>query len=389
MDWRGAGTFDSVAQAEFIMEQIAYELSLDPVEVRLNNLKPEFTSSLVEMYNTLKKDGQYEDRRAFVNQFNKQNRWKKRGLRFSFLNFNVFPYARYNVILSVYFGDGTVVINHGGIEMGQGINTKCAQICAYYLNIPVENIQVKSTNTIISPNCVESGASLTSQNIGLGVFRCCMKLLKRLEPIKAEMPNASWIEVIQTANDSKIDLQVQDFITEDDPARYDYNVFGIALTEVEIDVLTGEYELLRVDILEDVGRSVSPELDVGQVEGAFIMGLGYWTSEKLFYDENTGEPLTNRTWNYKVPMCTDIPQDLRVYFRKNSFTFEPIQGAKIVGEPPLCLSVGIPLAIREAISQARLESNIPPTDWFPIDGPSSVETVGLLSATDLKDLVLN
>lgn len=247
------------------MEQIAYELSLDPVDVRLNNLKPELASSLLEMYNTLKIDAQYKDRRSAVNQYNTQNRWKKRGLRFSFMNFNVLPFGQYNVILSVYYGDGTVIINHGGVELGQGINTKCVQICAYYLNIPTENIQVKSTSTIISPNCVETGASLTSQNIGLGVYRCCEKLLKRLEPIKAEMPNAPWIEVIQKANDSKIDLQVQDAITADDPARYDYKVFGVALTEVEIDVLTGEYEILRVDILEDVGKSVSPELDIGQV----------------------------------------------------------------------------------------------------------------------------
>ncbi|XP_075977357.1 xanthine dehydrogenase-like [Anticarsia gemmatalis] len=378
--FRAPGTFEAVSHAELIMEQIAYELSLDPIAVRLNNLDRDKYADIEEMYKKLRKDAEYDKRRSAVNKYNKENRWKKRGLRFSFFKWTVTPIGNFNVLVSVFKGDGTVVISHGGIEIGQGINTKAAQVCAYYLQIPIEKIQVKGMDTNIAPNSDETAGSLASQNVAVGVQKCCEILLKRLEPFKKKMVNATWEEIVKAAYLAGVDLQAQSHVSVNDITPYPYVVFGVALAEVEIDVLTGELEILRADIFEDVGKSVSPEIDVGQVQGAFIMGVGYWTSERLTYAD-TGELLTNRTWNLHVPLCTDIPQDFRVYFRENSYSYPAILGAKAVGEPPLCMSICVALAIREAISEARSDSGIPKSQWFPIEGPSTVDVIALSTAT--------
>ncbi|XP_075977356.1 xanthine dehydrogenase-like [Anticarsia gemmatalis] len=374
--FRAPGNLEGVSNAELIMEQISYELSLDPVEVRLNNLDREQYGDIENMYKRLKKDTDYNKRRMIVNKYNKANRWKKRGLRFSFSKWNSSPLGNFNVLLCVYQGDGTVVISHGAIEIGQGTNTKAAQVCAYSLKIPIEKIQVKGCDTTKGPNSDQAAASLASQNVAVGVQKCCKVLLERLESFRKEMVDATWEEIVKAAYLDGVDLQVECHVSVKDSEPYPYTVFA----EVEIDVLTGESEILRVDILEDVGTSVSPEIDIGQIEGAFIMGVGYWTSERLTYAD-TGELLTNRTWNLHVPLCTDIPQDFRVYFKENSYSYAAIMGAKAVGEPPLCLAICVPLAIREAISEARSECGIPRNQWFPIDGPSSVDVIALSTAT--------
>ncbi|KAF9416485.1 hypothetical protein HW555_006152 [Spodoptera exigua] len=389
-DWlRAIGALDGIAHAELIMERISYELALDPIQVRLNNLDRQTSGAIEDMYDTLKSQAKYDDRRLVVDNYNKQNRWKKRGLRFSFTRWPLPALGYNNVLLSIYHGDGSVAIAHGGIEMGQGINTKVIQVCAYYFKIPLSKIKVKGYDTMSTPNSAETAGSIGSQNIALGVSRCCETILERLKPIRNKMGDATWEQIVEAAHTAGIDLQAQSFVNTSDATKYSYNVFGVALAEVEIDVLTGESELIRVDVMENVGKSISPEIDVGQVEGGFMMGVGYWTSERLVYDKNTGELLTNRTWNYAVPMNTDIPQDFRVYFKKNSYSYAAIHGAKAVGEPPMCMSVVVALAIREAISEARKESGIPTTQWFNIDGPSTVEVIGLSTETKVSDFKFN
>lgn len=260
-----SGVLDAVAQAELIMERISYELALDPIQVRLDNLDRQKSGAIEDMYETLKSQAKYDERRLAVDNYNKQNRWKKRGLRYSFSRWPVPILGYYNVLLSVYHGDGSVAIAHGGVELGQGINTKVTQICAYYFKIPMSKIKVKGHDTTSSPNSFETAGSIGSQNISLGVSRCCETILERLEPIRNSMEGATWEQIVKAAHTAGIDLQAQSLVNSNDTAKYSYNVFGVALAEVEIDVLTGESELLRVDVMEDVGKSISPEIDVGQV----------------------------------------------------------------------------------------------------------------------------
>ncbi|XP_045451999.1 xanthine dehydrogenase-like [Melitaea cinxia] len=380
---RSPGTLEHIAMAESLMERIAYEMNLDPLEVRLTNLDLVKHGSVKEMLDTLIADSQYTERKAAVEKFNTDNRWKKRGLRFSFLRWDPVGSMYFDITLSVYRDDGTVAITHGGVEMGQGINTKAIQICAYFLKIPVEKIQIKPNDTMNTPNTYPTGGSIASQNVGIGVRKCCEELLRRLEPVRSQMVNPTWEQLTKRAFEMDIDLQVHSFVNTADVQMY--NIYGVTLAEVEIDVLTGEWEIIRVDLIEDVGQSVNPELDVGQVEGAFIMGVGYWTTEQLVYERNTGELLTTRTWDYWVPQARDIPQDFRIYFRKLSYSTEVILGAKASGEPATCMGIVIAFAMRAAIAAARAESGFPSTEWFQIDGPYTVDKIAFHCKNKLED----
>ncbi|RVE48202.1 hypothetical protein evm_007156 [Chilo suppressalis] len=380
---RAPSSLENIAMAETIMEQISYETSSDPYEVRKTNVDFLLYNDILQLGEKLKTKAQYFERRTAVNKFNAENRWKKRGLRWSFMRYTPLSPAGYEVNMSVCHGDGSVIISHGGIELGQGINTKAIQIAAYFLKIPIEKIQVKSTNTITGTNSILTGSSLTSQSIGMGVEKCCKQLLLRLAPIKVLLINPPWETLIKIAHTLSIDLQVHSYVNNIiSPVYY---VYGVALAEVEVDILTGESEVLRVDLIEDVGRSVSPKIDVGQIEGAFIMGLGYWTSEKLVYDKKSGELLTDRSWNYYVPQARDIPRDFRIYFREKSYSSKTVLGAKVTGEPAICLSICVPFAMREAVSSARKDVGIPATQWFNIDGPHTTEKLCLSAATRLED----
>lgn len=248
---------------EIVMERIACELNLDPLQVRLANLDTNKYGDMNELLETLKTNSNYEERKDAVEAFNNQNMWKKRGLRFTFLSWPPAGNQYFNVILTVYNDDGSITISHGGVEMGQGVNTRAIQACAYLLNIPVEKVRVAASDTTKTANGFPSGGSITSQNVVVGVKKCCEELLKRLEPIKQNMNNPTWGQLIKKAYELETNLQVQTIINLND--NVDYIVFGITLLEVEIDVLTGEWQIIRVDLIEDCGQSVNPKLDLGQV----------------------------------------------------------------------------------------------------------------------------
>ncbi|XP_041981246.1 xanthine dehydrogenase/oxidase-like [Aricia agestis] len=380
--FRAPGTLETITTDEMIMERIAYELDLDHLDVRLANLDPEHASVIKGMVNTVKTRANYDTRKQEVSKYNKENRWKKRGLRFTIMTWSGQGPSNLNIILSVYYTDGTVTISHGGIELGQGINTKAIQVCAYFLGIPTSKIKIIPNNTHTSPNNLHTAASVTSQNVALGVQRCCEKLLAELAPLRLKMNNPTWEELIYSAFKSGMSLQVTSYVSPNE--IFDYKVYGVTLAEVEIDVLTGQWEILRLDLLEDVGLSVSPEIDIGQIEGAFIQGLGYWTTENIVYKES-GEIVTDSTWTYWVPQARDIPQDFRVYFRKGSFSQDIILGSKATAEPATCMAVVVPLAMREAMVSARSESGLSSTKWFQIDGPYTVEKIGLACETRPED----
>uniref|UniRef100_A0A0K8SXX6 Aldehyde oxidase/xanthine dehydrogenase second molybdopterin binding domain-containing protein n=3 Tax=Lygus hesperus TaxID=30085 RepID=A0A0K8SXX6_LYGHE len=156
-----------------------------------------------------------------------------------------------------------------------------------------------------------------------------------------------------------------------------YDIYGVTVSEVEVDVLTGAFQIVRVDLMEDCGQSMSPEVDIGQAEGAFMMGLGYFTSEEITFDPDTGSMLNHRTWTYKPPGAKDIPQDFRVYFKKNAPNPFGILKSKATGEPPLCMSASVAFAIREAVMAARKEAGKTDEDWVDMDLPFTVERIWL------------
>lgn len=270
------------------------------------------------------------------------------------MKFPIHYFTTYPVYIAIYHGDGTVVVSHAGCEMGQGLNTKLIQIVAYTFGIPSEFVTVAGFNTIVAANRSETAGSIASESICLAAKKACERILERMRPIREKMPaTATWAQIVEQTWSQTIDLTQREFLQKSDAKNYD--IVGCACAEIEVDVLTGMVQILRVDIAEDVGNSMNPLVDVGQIEGAFTMGIGYWLTEKLIYDGQTGELLTNRTWTYKVPGAKDIPIDFRIKFLQN-VNNEGIFGSKATGEPAFTLAIVVLFALRHAIDSVRADN---------------------------------
>jgi len=272
-------------------------------------------------------------------------------------------------------------VSHGGIEVGQGLNTKVAQVVAHELGIALEKIEVRPSNNLIGANSDTTGGAMTSELVAYASLRCAQILRERIDAVKKEkkMDKATWEELIAACHDANVDLRATFLHTPLDPPK-PYDIWGINAAEVEVDCLTGEFKIIRSDILQDLGKSLSPEVDIGQVEGAYIMGMGFWLKERLIYDENTGEILTKSTWEYKVPFPKCIPEDLRVTLLSNRPNPLGVLGSKASGEAPICLTITIVLALRNAIAAARKDAGR--TEWFRMDLPLLPDNIHELCLTD-------
>ncbi|XP_069694441.1 xanthine dehydrogenase-like isoform X2 [Periplaneta americana] len=377
---RAPSSTEGIGITENIMEHIAKALNKDPIEVRLNNMKDD-EPTMKNLIQDLIATAEYESRKQSVEEFNKAQRWRKRGIALVPMIYEFPIWGYYAAMVSIYAQDGTVAVTHGGIEMGQGLNTKVAQVVAHILDIPLEYVSVKPSNNLTSPNGMVTGGSITSEACSYAAMLCCKELLKRMEPAKKDLDNPTWQQWTQAAYKNNIDLCATHlFTTKDDVKPYD--IYGVTIAEVEVDLLTGQHQILRVDILEDAGQSLSPEVDIGQVEGAFIMGMGYWTMEVIAFHPDTGELLTNRTWTYKPPGAKDIPIDFRVYMRKNAPNPFGVLRSKATGEPPLCMSCVIFFALKNALNAARIDAG-KEDEWFAMNAPATAENIFLSSLTNI------
>ncbi|XP_043523035.1 xanthine dehydrogenase/oxidase-like isoform X2 [Frieseomelitta varia] len=382
---RAPGSIEGIAMIENIMEHIAKITGKDPLEVRYANMRSEHKEALNPMIDQLLENADYEMRKIAVDSFNNENRWKKKGIALLPFMYPFGVWGQFHALVSIYARDGTVSVTHGGIECGQGINTKVAQIAAHTLGIDLSLVTVKPTNNLTSPNNFVTGGSLTSESCSYATMMACKELVKRLEPIKKELGNPSWQELVFKAYSKDVDLCARYMFTAKDDIKA-YPIYAAAIAEVEIDLLTGQHIIHRVDIIEDVGRSMNPEIDLGQMEGAFVMGLGYWTSEDLIYDPKTGQLTNDRTWNYKPPGAKDIPVDFRVYFRRNAPNPLSVLRSKAAGEPPQCLSYVILIAICNALNSGRKDAGNKDL-WNRLDGPATTEKILLNSLTSKEQMV--
>ncbi|XP_012221434.1 xanthine dehydrogenase/oxidase isoform X2 [Linepithema humile] len=386
---RAPGSAEGIAMIECIMEHIARVTKKDPVQVRLANMPDADKVILEKMIKDLFKSADYDMRKQAVETFNSENRWKKKGISVVPMKYPLFYWGQFNAQVSICARDGTVVITHGGIECGQGIHTKVAQVVAHTLGIDLELVTVKTTNNIAAPNNSVTGGSLGSESCAHAAIQCCKELLNRLEPIKKQMNNPSWKDLVLNAYEKDVDLcaRYMSAATKETDVLQAYSIYGVTIAEVEIDLLTGQHIVRRVDLVEDCGISLNPEVDLGQVEGAFIMGIGYWTSEELVYDPKTGAIMNDRTWNYKPPGVKDIPVDFRATLLKNSANTVGVLRSKASGEPSLCMAVAIPIAMRNAMSSARAE--VGNTDiWYQLDAPYTNERIIRNSLTSKDNMVL-
>jgi xanthine dehydrogenase molybdopterin binding subunit len=337
---------------------------------------------LPRIHRELLQQADYVARRAEIDAFNARSPLVKRGLGFMPVQFGIsFTNALLNQAgaLVLIYTDGSVQLNHGGTEMGQGLHSKMLAICAHELGVPERQIRVMTTATDKVPNTSATAASSGSDLNGAAVQRACAELRERLRPLAAELlgvaapelvgfadgqvhvvggRSISFAELSRAAWARRISLSAAGYyatpgiVYDREAGRgkpFHYFAYGAALTEVEVAGLTGEHRVLRVDILHDVGRSLLPNIDRGQIEGGYIQGLGWLTCEELAWDPR-GRLLTHGPSTYKIPAVGDAPEDFRVGLLGSAAQDDVIHGSKAVGEPPLMLAISVIAALRHAIA---------------------------------------
>jgi xanthine dehydrogenase large subunit len=396
--FRGFGGPQGMAVIEAIMSRAAEVLQLDAAEVRQKNFYGDAPRHLTpydmevrhdrlpRLWDQLLEGADYRARRAAIDSFNSSHAQVKRGLAITPVKFGIsFTTSFLNQAGAyvVLYADGTVQLNHGGTEMGQGLHTKMLAICAHELGLPPSSVRAMTTATDKVPNTSATAASSGSDLNGAAVKAACETLRERLKPVAARLlgvpeQNASDIlfaggkvfsasrpelalpyqKVTQAAYLSQVPMSATGFYKTPD-IHYDkalgkgkpfhYFAWGAAVSEVELSGLTGEHRLRRVDILHDVGASLVPTIDRGQVEGGFIQGVGWLTCEEVLFDPK-GTLLTHSPDTYKIPAFGDAPIDFRVKLLDDAAQPDVIHGSKAVGEPPLMLALSVVAALRHAVS---------------------------------------
>lgn len=389
--FRGFGGPQGMIIAEQIIDDIAYYLGKDPLEIRkLNLYKPgrDLTPYkqkidqfiLKEMIQQLEQEGDYCSRMNAIKSFNNTSPIIRKGLSLTPVKFGIsFTVQHLNQAgaLLVIYSDGSVHVNHGGTEMGQGLNTKIAQIVAQAFSIDMKHILVNATRTDKVPNTSPTAASSGTDLNGMAALNAANIIKERLieftcdhfdvnkESIQLvdnqllhEKGQLSFAELIQLAYLHRISLSATGFYATPE-IYYDrekaagrpffYYSHGIALSEVEIDLLTGENTVTRVDILHDVGNSINPALDIGQIEGAFIQGMGWLTTEDLRWNDK-GDLASNAPATYKIPAIGDTPAQFNIKLFDSQNPETTVFKSKAVGEPPFMLGISVWSAIRHAIA---------------------------------------
>ncbi|KAF0707422.1 Aste57867_6614 [Aphanomyces stellatus] len=323
--------------------------------------------------------------------FNSNNRWKKRGVAVTPVKYGITNSGlKYGAQVSICSGDGSVLVTHGGCEVGQGIDTKAAQMAAYVFGIPIKKIKVQATSTGLIPNSDATGGSSTSESVARSVQAACQTLKKRLDGVKMESKenaSLSWEELVAKAHEGGVQLFAgeQPHVVAPPNQVFDYFVYAAACSEVEVDILTGEINLVRTDIMYDCGKSFNPAVDIGQIEGAFVMAVGLFFQEEVVYDAK-GRLVTSGTWEYKVPAHKDIPETFNVTLLDKAENPGGIMSSKAVGEPPFQLANSVYFAIKDAVKHSRLERGI--TDFFNMDLPATVARRHVAANVRPTDLAL-
>ncbi|WAT02329.1 xanthine dehydrogenase molybdopterin binding subunit [Rouxiella chamberiensis] len=420
--YRGFGGPQGMVAIEHIIDHIARELGRDPLEVRKTNYYGKEDRNVTHYYQLVEQNllqemtaelelsAQYAARREAVTQFNRHSPYLKKGLALTPVKFGISFTASFlnqaGALVLVYT-DGSIQLNHGGTEMGQGLNTKVAQVVAEVFQVPLSQIQITATDTgkvpNTSPTAASSGADLNgkaAQNAAEIIKGRLVEMLMRnyeAQESDIEFSNGqvrvaeqyfTFQQVVTQAWLNQVSLSSTGFYKTPkifyDRSRaaghpFYYFSYGAACSEVLIDTLTGEYKLLRADILHDVGDSLNPAIDIGQVEGGFVQGMGWLTCEELVWS-GKGRLETSGPASYKIPAIADVPQDLRVKLVENRKNPEDtVFHSKAVGEPPFMLGISVWCAIKDAVaSVGHYQRHI------QLDAPATPERV-LLGVMQLQE----
>ncbi|XP_062972243.1 aldehyde oxidase 2-like isoform X2 [Elgaria multicarinata webbii] len=404
--FRGFGFPQAGLCAETWVTAVADHLGLPHDEVREMNMyknvaetpyKEEFDSrNLVVCWKKCLERSDYYRRRKAAEEFNKQSYWKKKGIAIIPMKFSVgFPETHYHQALALVhiYLDGSVLVSHGGCELGQGLYTKMLQIASHELKIPLSYLHPYETTTASIPNAVVTSGSVGTECNGKAVQNACQILRKRLEPIIKENPEGKWEDWIEKAYEESISLSAtgyfKGYVTYMDWEKGEghplpYFVFGASCSETEIDCLTGDHKNIRTDIVMDACFSINPGIDIGQIEGAFLQGVGLYTLEELKFSPE-GQEYTLGPDTYKIPAVCDVPEQLRTYLLPNSRNPIAIYSSKGVGEAGLFLASSVFFAIRDAVAAARKERGL--NGAFTLDSPLNIERIRMACADHFTEMI--
>jgi xanthine dehydrogenase large subunit len=411
--FRGFGGPQGMVGGERMIEEIAYALGKDPLEIRKANFYGGEGRNLTPYHQTvedniitkitteLEESSEYAARREAIINFNRHSRIIKRGIALTPVKFGIsFTKTEYNqagALVHVYT-DGSIHLNHGGTEMGQGLYTKVAQVVADEFQVDLDRIKVTATTTAKVPNTSATAASSGSDLNGMAAANAAQQIKARLVQFAVEQygvsaeqvffePNKVRVgdklipfpEFIKSAYGARVQLSAAGFYktpkihwsrAEGRGRPFYYFAYGASVSEVSIDTLTGEYQVDRTDVLHDVGKSLNPALDLGQVEGAFVQGMGWLTTEELWWDAK-GRLRTHAPSTYKIPLASDRPRQFNVNLASWSINREEtIRRSKAVGEPPFMLAISVLEAISMAVASVA-DYRISPR----LDAPATPERV--------------
>ena len=416
--FRGFGGPQGMLLIERVIEDIARHLGKDPLSVREVNFysakvrqktpygQPVEGGVAAKLVAKLAKTSRYGTRRKKIASFNQKSLHIKRGISLTpvkfGLSFNVGFMNQAGALVNIH-QDGTVALNHGGTEMGQGLFVKMAQVAADSFGLPLAKVHCEATSTAKIPNTSATAGSVSADLNGKATEAACATLRGRLAKVAAKLagckasqvsfakgkvaaPKRRWRfeELVTQAYLERVQLSATGYYKTPDiffdqakksGSPFYYYAYGAAVTEVAIDVLTGEYRLLAVDILHDVGRSLNPAIDVGQIEGGYAQGYGWLCCEEMSWDKQ-GRPLTIGPATYKIPTAGDMPEHFKVALWPHSNPKATIFRSKAVGEPPLMLAISAITALADAVAAARAK----PGDQIRLDAPATPERV-LLAIT--------
>ncbi|CEO95795.1 FAD-binding PCMH-type domain-containing protein [Plasmodiophora brassicae] len=399
--FRGFGGPQSMFIAETWMEHLARTLSIDRHDLIRRNLLRAVPDSmtyfgqaipdcpLTQMWSDLMRVADVENRRAEAQRFNSESKYVKKGIacvptKFG-MSFTLKFMNQASALVHVYT-DGTVLVSHGGTEMGQGLHTKMCAVAAHELGIGFDQVHISETATDKVANTQPTAASVSADLNGAAIQDACRQINERLAPFRAQLPpEATFAEVVTLANFNRACLSAYgfyrtpdlDFSWESGKGRpFHYFSYGVACAEVQLDCLTGDILVQRVDIIHDVGDSLNPTIDIGQIEGGFVQGYGLFCLEELVTTPQ-GALFTRGPSTYKIPSCTDIPVDFRVTLhqdesRATTSKLTTIYSSKGVGEPPLFLGSSVFFAAKEAVYAYRDDPS-----YFQLDSPATCERLRL------------
>jgi len=378
---RAPGEMQGALFMEGVIEQVARTAGVDPMVVQEANL----TEGLRPCWEACKEQGMYNAKRSDCVTFNQENRYRKRGVYMMATDYTFGAYWKEKCVVRVE-SDGSVSLDHSGLENGQGIHTKVDQVVTKEFQAVAADFNMSNCATVLphsTANFSWSGVtptfgSGTSETVCAAISEACQSIAGKLSSFKSA---GTWKQIVSAAIAAGVDLSATGQRTPF--AESGYKIYAASCIYAEVDVLTGEFEMLSVDVVHDTGKALNPGIDIGQIEGCIVQSLGSVLHEEMTRSSNDGRLVNCGTWEYKIPSGLDIPVEMNItLLQSNNADKGNVFGSKMSGEPAMCIGLAGFYAVKDAIYSARHEAGT--EGWFQMDSPASVDAIQQACLVDLS-----